>query len=92
MLDDRMAEAAALGAGLDWKTSLQELGARTGAGVPVYEVHASGPDHSKYFHAIVRGGPDISGEGSGASKKHAEQVAAAAAYATLSAARPDLAD
>lgn len=92
MLDDRMAEAAALGAGLDWKTSLQELGARTGAGVPVYEVQASGPDHSKHFRAIVRVGPDISGEGSGASKKHAEQVAAAAAYATLSAAHPDLAD
>jgi ribonuclease-3 len=92
MLDDRMAEAAALGAGLDWKTSLQELGARTGAGVPVYEVEASGPDHSKHFHAIVRVGPEISGEGSGASKKHAEQVAAAAAYATLAAAHPDHAD
>ena len=38
LLDERMALAAGMGAGLDWKTSLQELGARTGAGVPFYEV------------------------------------------------------
>ena len=90
MLDDRMALAAALGAGLDWKTSLQELGARTGAGVPVYEVQASGPDHAKQFEAVVRVG-DHHGAGAGASKKHAEQVAAAAAYEALSAAHPDAA-
>ena len=34
LLDARMDAAASLGAGLDWKTSLQELGARTGVGVP----------------------------------------------------------
>ena len=91
MLDDRMALAAVLGAGLDWKTSLQKaLGARTGAGVPVYEVQASGRHDAKQFEAVVRVG-DHHGAGAGASKKHAEQVAAAAAYEALSAAHPDAA-
>jgi ribonuclease-3 len=87
LLDDRIAQAAALGAGLDWKTSLQELGASSGAGVPVYEVEASGPDHAKHFRAVVRVG-DYRGEGSGASKKHAEQLAAEAAYALLASDHP----
>jgi ribonuclease-3 len=89
LLDDRIAEAAALGAGLDWKTSLQELGARSGCGVPNYDVQASGPDHAKHFRAVARVGPDITGEGSGPSKKHAEQAAAQAAYAALAAAHPE---
>lgn len=88
LLDERMATAAALGAGLDWKTSLQELGARTGAGVPAYEVESTGPDHAKQFRAVVRVG-DFSGEGEGASKKHAEQLAAAGAYESLAAAFPE---
>jgi ribonuclease III len=90
LLDERMALAATLGAGLDWKTSLQELGARTGAGVPSYAVLATGPDHAKHFIATVQVGP-YEGQGEGASKKHAEQVAAASAYAVLEAAhrRPD---
>jgi ribonuclease-3 len=88
LLDERMAEAAALGAGLDWKTSLQELGARTGAGVPVYEVDSTGPDHAKHFRAVVTVGEAVRGEGAGASKKHAEQAAAASAYAQLAAAHP----
>ncbi len=83
LFDSLMARAAALGAGLDWKTSLQELGARTGAGVPCYEVTASGPDHAKEFHAVVRVGEHAVGEGRGASKKEAEQVAAGAAYEAL---------
>ncbi len=88
LLDERMTGAVALGAGLDWKTSLQELGARTGAGVPSYEVASTGPDHAKHFHATVRVGEHC-GEGQGASKKYAEQVAAAAAYQALSAAFPE---
>ena len=90
LLDERMTEAASLGAGLDWKTSLQELGARTGSGTPVYEVVATGPDHAKHFHAVVRVGSQITGEGSGASKKYAEQTAAAAAYEQLQALHGDL--
>jgi ribonuclease-3 len=88
LLDERMVRAAALGAGLDWKTSLQELGARTGAGVPAYEVDSTGPDHAKRFRAIVRVG-DYTGHGEGASKKHAEQGAAESAYLSLAADHPE---
>ncbi len=88
LFDDRMERAAELGAGLDWKTSLQELGARTGAGVPGYEVTSSGPDHAKDFCAVVRVGDQTRGEGSGASKKEAEQAAAEAAYKALIALYP----
>jgi ribonuclease III len=92
LLDDRMTAAAGMGAGLDWKTSLQELGARTGAGVPVYEVTATGPDHAKHFAAVVTVGAAVVGEGIGPSKKVAEQMAAAAAYEVLLAAHPDHAE
>ncbi len=88
LLDERMVDAAGRGAGLDWKTSLQELGARTGEGVPVYEVSSTGPDHAKSFTAVVRVGPAISGSGAGPSKKAAEQIAAAAAYEAMLAAFP----
>ena len=89
LLDDRMTMAAGMGAGLDWKTSLQELGARTGAGVPCYEVTATGPDHAKHFTALVQVGDAVTGEGIGPSKTVAEQMAAAAAYETLLAANPE---
>jgi ribonuclease-3 len=83
LLDDRMTQAAGMGAGLDWKTSLQELGARTGAGVPTYQVTSTGPDHAKHFSAVVAVGDAVTGQGSGPSKKYAEQAAAEAAYSAL---------
>ena len=89
LLDERMVRAASMGAGLDWKTSLQELGARSGAGVPNYEVTATGPDHAKHFVAVVSVGEAVIGEGSGPSKKVAEQLAAATAYSALLAAHPE---
>lgn len=78
--------APSLGAGLDWKTSLQELTAAHGLGVPVYEVTEAGPDHEKTFSATVLVGSTPHGTGAGRTKKEAEQGAAAAAYATLLAA------
>jgi ribonuclease-3 len=72
-----------LGAGLDWKTSLQEAAADAGLGVPEYLVTDQGPDHEKEFHARVRLGDHILGEGIGRSKKIAEQQAASHAYASL---------
>ena len=45
--------APTLGAGLDWKTSLQELTAARGLGVPSYVVTSTGPDHDKEFTATV---------------------------------------
>jgi len=72
-----------LGAGLDWKTSLQEAAADAGLGVPEYLVSDHGPDHEKEFHARVRLGNEFLGEGVGRSKKIAEQQAASEAYAAL---------
>lgn len=85
--DPLVAEAAALGAGLDWKTSLQELSASLGRGVPVYLVSDSGPDHDKWFTAKVQLGDEVFGYGEGRNKKEAEQQAAATAYAALADAR-----
>ncbi|MCW2811535.1 MAG: rnc, partial [Friedmanniella sp.] len=46
LFDALMADVATRGAGLDWKTSLQELSSLSGLGVPFYEVVESGPDRS----------------------------------------------
>ena len=77
------------GAGLDWKTSLQELTAAHGLGNPHYEVEGVGPDHERVFtaQAIVDG--ETLGEGTGTSKKLAEHEAAEAAYASILASRGD---
>jgi ribonuclease III len=78
--DGVIARAAKMGAGLDWKTSLQELTAAEMLGVPEYHVEESGPDHQKSFRAQVRIGAQTYGEGEGRSKKEAEQQAAEAAW------------
>ena len=79
-----LAESADRGAALDWKTSLQELTAAQGLGVPEYAVTESGPDHEKSFVAAARVQGRPLGEGSGRSKKEAEMQAAAAAWTALS--------
>ncbi|MDG3014029.1 ribonuclease III [Speluncibacter jeojiensis] len=73
-----------LGAGLDWKTSLQELTAERGLGVPRYEIAATGPDHDKEFTATVLVGGQPRGVGVGRTKKEAEQKAAGVAWGSLS--------
>ena len=86
----RLLEAApSRGAGLDWKTSLQELVAVHHLGAPSYEVTSEGPDHERVFtaQAIVDG--EALGEGTGTSKKLAEHEAAEAAYASILASRGD---
>jgi ribonuclease III len=84
LLFDPLIEAAsALGAGLDWKTSLQELSAEHGLGVPEYLIADEGPDHMKTFTAQVRVGDRRYGNGVGRSKKEAEQAAAETAYGEL---------
>lgn len=85
LFDPLIAESAGLGAGLDWKTSLQEICASLGAGVPEYVVTETGPDHQKSFTARVRVGDQHFGDGRGRSKKEAEQEAAATAYEELKA-------
>jgi ribonuclease III len=83
LFDPVIERAARLGAGLDWKTSLQELTAVEALGVPEYHVDESGPDHQKFFHAIVRVGGKPMGSGEGRSKKAAEQQAAEAAWMAI---------
>jgi ribonuclease-3 len=84
LFDPVIAHSARLGAGLDWKTSLQELTAAGVLGVPEYHVDESGPDHQKSFRALVRVGGRVYGSGEGRSKKEAEQQAAAAAWSAIS--------
>ncbi len=68
---------------LDYKTSLQELTAATLQRLPTYDLEEEGPDHEKRFTARVQIGGEVLGTGEGRSKKEAEQVAAAEAYAAL---------
>ncbi|HEV2783194.1 MAG TPA: ribonuclease III [Actinophytocola sp.] len=84
LFDDLLAEAPRRGAGLDWKTSLQELTASNGLGVPEYRVAEAGPDHRKEFTATVVVGGEELGTGDGRTKKEAEQKAAEGAWRTLS--------
>ncbi|SDK84666.1 RNAse III [Actinopolyspora mzabensis] len=84
LFDSLLAEAPMLGAGLDWKTSLQELTASAGLGVPDYRIDEQGPDHRKEFsaYAVVNG--EVLGQGDGRTKKDAEQKAAQTAWRALS--------
>ena len=43
----------------------------------------TGPDHQREFTAYVTVGGDVIGTGTGSAKKHAEQEAAAQAYAAI---------
>ena len=83
LFDDLMADVATRGAGLDWKTSLQEISSVAGLGVPLYQIVESGPDHAKSFRAMVVIGESTYGPGAGRNKKEAEQNAAAVAFAAL---------
>ncbi|SFL82538.1 ribonuclease III [Geodermatophilus ruber] len=85
LFDPLLDQAATRGAGLDWKTSLQELGAALGLGAPMYVVEDDGPDHAKTFTASVVLGDAVRGRGAGRTKKAAEQEAAEAAWHALSA-------
>ena len=67
----------------DFKTRLQEYGARRFEAVPRYSVRSEGPDHEKAFFATVSLRGDVVGEGEGRSKKQAEQAAARNAWIAL---------
>lgn len=83
LFDPLMRDAAKRGAGLDWKTSLQEISASLSLGGPDYQVTEKGPDHRKTFDAVVRVGGEPLGYGGGSSKKEAEQRAAEQAWTAL---------
>ncbi|MBL8927240.1 MAG: ribonuclease III [Pseudonocardia sp.] len=85
LFDSLLQAAPLLGAGLDWKTSLQELTAASDLGVPEYRIDEEGPDHSKLFTATAVVGGRPLGSGGGRTKKEAEQKAAQLAWRTLTA-------
>lgn len=89
LFDDLMEAVANGGAGLDWKTTLQELTAERGLGVPEYLMSSEGPDHDKTFtaRACVQGRtyPGCTGH----SKKEAEQGAAENAWRAITVDDPD---
>lgn len=69
----------------DYKTELQELVQRKPGQALVYiPAGESGPDHDKVFAAKVSLNGTVIGEGSGRTKKEAEQMAARAALKELS--------
>jgi ribonuclease III len=84
LFDPLLVMAPLLGAGLDWKTSLQELTASNELGVPEYRVTEDGPDHLKEFTATAVIAGVERGTGQGRTKKEAEQRAAEAAWRSLS--------
>jgi ribonuclease III len=84
LFDPLLVSAPLLGAGLDWKTSLQELTASRELGVPEYRITEDGPDHSKEFTATAVIAGVERGTGQGRTKKEAEQRAAELAWRSLS--------
>ncbi len=85
LFDEVIAAAALQGAALDWKTSLQELTAELGLGVPEYRIEYEGPDHERRFTAQAIVADETFAACPGRNKKEAEQAAAAAAWTVLGA-------
>jgi len=83
LLDDHIARIERLGAGLDWKTSLQERTSQLDLGVPHYLVDGAGPDHNRRFTASVQLADGTYGHGVGPTKKEAEQEAARSTFREL---------
>jgi ribonuclease III len=82
---DRLERAVGTLDRLDYKSALQELLAHRGFPSPDYKIRATGPDHNKTFFASIKVAKQVVGEGEGRSKKTAEQAAAGAAFAMLTA-------
>jgi ribonuclease-3 len=71
----------------DAKTALQEWAQARGLATPRYQLVArSGPDHAPFFEVVVEVQGFAAAPGSGASKRVAEQAAAAAFLAREDAA------
>lgn len=87
LIDPLLADPRRFGAAMDPKTSLQELAAQRGLGLPVYELDNNGPDHSKIFTATVLLGDEAIATGEGTSKKQAEMGAALEAWTVLQSRR-----
>jgi ribonuclease III len=75
----------------DYKTLLQELAAQDVGRLPEYRVEERGPDHEKEFTATVYLGGRLFGQGTGRSKKEAEQRAAREAYTRFTQGQAEMA-
>ena len=81
---ESLARAGASAPLVDAKTRLQELSLKQQGALPVYEVlEHSGPDHAPSFRVLVTVG-EASAEGTGSSRRGAEQQAAEQLFALLS--------
>ena len=84
LLDKELQQVISQGAGVDYKSQLQELiQAREQLTPAYYVIEAKGPDHDRRFTVEVRAGDTVLGRGSGKSKKEAETEAARSALAGL---------
>jgi len=83
LVEPLLADPERYGAAVDPKTALQEIAARLGRNAPIYSVTSTGPDHDRTFTAMVTVG-ELSTDGMGSSKKHAEMAAALRAWQRLS--------
>jgi len=82
LLDKELQKVVSQGAGVDYKSQLQELIQAREQQTPAYHViEATGPDHDRRFTVEVRVGDAVLGRGSGKSKKEAETEAARSALA-----------
>jgi ribonuclease-3 len=85
LLVPELPKVTSQGAGIDYKSQLQELVQAEHQLIPAYHiVEATGPDHAKEFTIEVKAGNTVLGRGSGKSKKTAETEAACAALEQLS--------
>ncbi|WP_029089957.1 ribonuclease III [Brevibacterium album] len=88
-IDSMLSDAVELGAGMDYKTTLQEAASDLCLGAVAYRITGEGPDHARVFTAIAVTGEREWAAGTGTSKKAAEAAAAEAAMHAISAAHPD---
>ena len=86
LFNKELRKVVSQGAGVDYKSQLQELIQARRQLTPAYHVvDAVGPDHDKRFTVEVRVDGAVLGKGSGKSKKEAETEAARSALQQLPA-------
>ena len=84
LFNKELQKIASRGAGVDYKSQLQQLIQARQQETPSYQIiEATGPDHDRGFTAEVRAGDTVLGRGSGKSKKAAETEAAHSALEQL---------
>jgi ribonuclease-3 len=76
LVRQRLDEALSGPLDFDYKSRLQEQVVKSKGVLPKYRIREEGPDHCKVFHADVYVDGIKMGQGSGSSKKEAEQAAA----------------